>query len=113
MNNVSSKYGSYSSTQISTVKKSLQKSIFYLLLYVDPQTRDQYPGINVDEAFQSLQYRLNGLNSILLEPPELVETMVYLEAAQQVFGGKPFDFKAYRKLVLDAGAEIMKVKEVD
>lgn len=113
MNNVSSKYGSYSSTQISTVKKSLQKSIFYLLLYVDPQTRDQYPGINVNEAFQSLQYRLNGLNSILLEPPELVETMSYLEAAQQVFGDEPFDFKVYRKLVLDAGATIMKVKEVD
>ena len=109
---IKAKYGNYSSAQISSVKKSLQKSIFYLLLYVDPQTQDQYPGINVNEAFQSLQYRLNGLNSILLEPPELVETMGYLEAAQQVYNGDFFDFKVYRKLILDAGAEIMKVKEV-
>ena len=112
-NCVNTKYGNYSSYQISSVKKTLQKSIFYLLLYVDPQTKDQYPDIDVNEAFKSLQFRINGLNSILLEPPELVETMSYLEAAQQVFGDEPFDFKVYRKLVLDAGATIMKVKEVD
>lgn len=106
------KYGDYSPTQISSVKKSLQKSIFYLLLYVDPQTRDQYPGIDVNKAFQSLQFRINGLNSILLEPPELVETMGYLESAQQIWNNE-FDFATYRKLILDAGAEIMKVKEVD
>lgn len=106
------KYGSYSPTQISSVKKSIQKSIFYLLLYVDPQTKDKYPDINIDEAFNSLQLRLNGLNSILLEPPELVETMSYLESAWQVYHGD-FDFMSYRKLILDAGAEIMKVKEVD
>lgn len=106
------KYGDYSSAQISSVKKTLQKSIFYLLLYVDPQTRDQYPEIDVNKAFQSLQFRINGLNSILLEPPELVETMGYLESAQQIWNNE-FDFATYRKLILDAGAEIMKVKEVD
>lgn len=107
------KYGDYSSTQISSVKKTIQKSIFYLLLYVDPQTRGQYPGIDVNEAFKSLQFRINGLNSILLEPPELVETMGYLESAQRIFNDVNFDFASYRKLILDAGAEIMKVKEVD
>ena len=106
------KYGEYSSSQISSVKKTLQKSIFYLLLYVDPQTKSQYPNIDVNEAFQSLQFRINGLNSILLEPPELVETMSYLESAQQVYNGE-FNFPVYRKLILDAGATIMKVKEVE
>ena len=106
------KYGSYSSSQIASIKRSLQKAIFFLLLYVDPQTRDQYPGIDVNKAFQSLQFRINGLNSILLEPPELVETMGYLESAQQIWNNE-FDFATYRKLILDAGAEIMKVKEVD
>lgn len=106
------KYGCYSSTQISSIKKSIQKSIFYLLLYVDPQTRDQYPDIDVNKAFQSLQFRINGLNSILLEPPELVATMGYLESAQQIWNSD-FNFITYRKLILDAGAEIMKVKEVD
>jgi len=106
------KYGNYSSTQISSVKHSIQKSIFFLLLYVDPKTRDDYPGIDVDEAFRSLQLRLNGLNSILLEPPEVVNTMSYLESAWQIYDGD-YDFMSYRKLILDAGAEIMKIKEVD
>ena len=109
---LNAKYGSYSSSQISSVKKTLQKSIFYLLLYVDPQTKDQYHNIDVNEAFRSLQFRINGLNSILLEPPELVETMCYLESAQQIFNNN-FDYMSYRKLILDAGAEIMKIKEVD
>ena len=106
------KYGKYSQTQVSSIKRSFQKSIFFLLLYVDPDTRDNYPNIDVNEAFKSLQLRLSGLNSILLEPPELVRTMSYLESALQVYNGD-FDFMRYRKLILDAGAEIMKIKEVD
>lgn len=101
------KYGSYSSEQISSVKHSLQKAIFFLLLYVDPKTRGEYPNVNVDEAFQSLLYRINGLNSLLLEPPELVDTMSYLESARQMLNGD-FDFRTYRKLILDAGAEIVR-----
>lgn len=106
------KYGEYSQTQISQIKRSFQKSIFFLLLYVDPETRDNYPNIDINEAFKSLQLRLNGLNSILLEPPELVRTMSYLESALQIYNGD-FDFMRYRKLILDAGAEIMKIKEVE
>lgn len=106
------KYGEYSSAQVSSIKHSIQKSIFFLLLYVDPETRDNYPNIDVNEAFRSLQLWLNGLNSILLEPPELVRTMSYLESAMQIYNGD-FDFMRYRKLILDAGAEIMKIKEVE
>lgn len=106
------KYGKYSSAQIASIKRSVQKSIFFLLLYVDPETRDNYPNIDVNEAFRSLQLWLNGLNSILLEPPELVRTMSYLESAMQIYNGD-FDFMRYRKLILDAGAEIMKIKEVE
>ena len=106
------KYGKYSSAQIASIKRSVQKSIFFLLLYVDPETRDNYPNINVEEAFKGLQLRLSGLNSILLEPPELAKTMSYLESALQVYNGD-FDFMCYRKLILDAGAEIMKIKEVE
>lgn len=48
------KYGKYSSAQVSSIKHSIQKSIFFLLLYVDPETRDNYPNIDVNEAFRSL-----------------------------------------------------------
>lgn len=106
------KYGTYSPDQISSVKQSIQKSIFFLLLYVDPKTKDEYPEVDVNDAFRNLQLRISGLNGILHEPPELVNVMSYLESAQQVYQGD-FDFYTYRKLILDAGSEVMKVKEVD
>jgi hypothetical protein len=107
------KYGSYSSAQIHSTKLSIRKSIFFLLLYVDPNTKGDYPHINVTDAFRSLQYRLNGLNSILLEPPELVDTMSILESAMNEYNSECFSFDVYRKLILDAGSRIMDVKEGD
>lgn len=107
------KYGRYSSNQIASVKSHIRKSIFFLLLYVDPQTKDEYPDIDVVNAFHNLQYKLNGLNSILLEPPELIETMSILETALMEYQNDNFDFRKYRKLILDAGSEIMKIKEGD
>jgi hypothetical protein len=62
------------------------------LLYVDPKTRDEYSGVNVADAFYSLQKKLNGLNSILLEPIELVETMSLLESAYMEYNSDCFDF---------------------
>jgi len=53
------------------------------------------------------------LNEILREPPELVETMTLLEAALNEYKSECFAYKTYRKLVLDAGACIMRVKEDD
>mgnify|MGYP007070326373 FL=1 len=103
-----SKYGHYSSKQVASTKYHIRKSIFFLLLYVDPQTKDEYPDIDVVDAFHNLQYKLNGLNSILLEPPELIETMSLLEAALMEYQSEDFDFHVYRKLILGAGSEIMK-----
>lgn len=110
---MTAKYGSYSSAQIMSIKTAIRKSIFFLLLYVDPETKDEYPDIDVADAFRSLQYRLNGLNSILFEPPEIIQTMSLLEAAYNEYMKSDFEFRNYRKLILDAGAEIMKVKECD
>lgn len=110
---VKTKYGYYSSAQIESTKRSLRKTIFFLLLYVDPQTSGEYPDINVEEAFHSLQYKLNGLNSILLESPAIVETMSFLEAALEEYTSECFDWLRYRKLILDAGSAIMRLKEGD
>lgn len=107
------KYGSYSPTQIHSTKHNLRKAIFFLLLYVDPKTKNEYKDIDVEEAFLGLQYKLNGLNSLLLEPPQLIETMSLLESALDVYKSECFDWKLYRKLILDAGAKIMEVEEGD
>lgn len=106
------KYGKFSECQISEIKQALRKQIFFLILYVDPDTKEEYSNVNVDNAFVHLLYKLGGLNSILCEPPELVTVISLLEAARIEYGKENFNYRIYRKLILDSGAEILKIEEV-
>ena len=56
---------------------------------------------------------MGGMNELLLCQPELVTTMSLLQAALIEFNNPEFDFGKYRKLILDAGAEINKLREED
>lgn len=107
------KYGDFVPSQISSTKKKIQKSIFFLLLCVDPKTKDQYSGIDVDDAFRDILYKISGLNEILFHPAELVTVISLLEAALVEYNKIDFRFPVYRKLILDAGAEVLKIGEVD
>lgn len=106
------KYGEFTSNQMSETKKYLRKRIFFLLLIVDPQTRNDYLNINVNDAFNSELTKIGGMNNILFNPPELVRIMSLLEAALMEYQKECFDFGKYRKLILDAGNEVLKIKEV-
>lgn len=107
------KYGNLSSHQISSVKSYIQKSIFYLLLYVDPKESINFPQVDVNKAFQHVFDQLIGFNKILLEPPEIPIVMNCLETALTIYNddSSDFNFQRYRKLILDAGSKIMEVKE--
>lgn len=109
------KYGTYSDKQLTDSTSYIRKQIFYLLLYVDPKTKEEYKDTDVNKAFNGLMYKLNGLNSLLLEPPALVSVMSMLEAAlleyQNILNNSEFNFGKYRKLILDAGNEVLKIKE--
>lgn len=106
------KYGVFSENQIQEIKQYIRKRIFFLLLIVDPKTRNDYENINVSDAFYSELTKIGGLNSILYEPPELVRIISLLEAALIEYQKECFDFGKYRKLILDAGNEVLKIKEV-
>lgn len=101
------KYGEIKDEQVLGIRRSLQKAIFFLLLYVDPETKDNYD-VNIEQAFFDIQNRLCGLNELFNYSSELIITMSFLERALQVYksGG---EFSVYRKLILDAGAEVMKI----
>ena len=113
MNRVKHLYGEFTQSQIAQIKKSLRGSIFFLLLCVDPQTSWEYENIDVNKCFEGLLLKLGGMNDLLMNQPEIVTTMSLLQAAMNEFNKIDFDFKVYRKLVLDAGAEIKKLKEGD
>lgn len=107
-------YGDFTQNQISSTKTMIRKKIFLLLLIVDPNTKDkeEYKDIDVDKAFCNLQYELAGLNSILGEPQELVTIISLLQSAWTELKSESFKFSVYRKLILDAGAKVLSIKEV-
>ena len=104
-------YGEFSENQIAQTKKSLRGSIFFLLLCVDPKTSWEYQDVDVNKCFNGLLLKIGGLNELLLKQPEVVTTMSLLQAALMEFNNPDFNFGVYRKLILDAGAEIEKLRE--
>lgn len=106
------KYGEFTDNQIAITKQKMRKQIYFLLLCVDPKTKDEYKNIDINQAFDSLLRRFGGFNELLSYPPELVKVMSLLEAALMELNNPDFSFNSYRKLVLDAGSEVLNIKEV-
>ena len=105
------KYGRFTREQIDEEKKSLRKKIFYLLLCVDPNTKQDVGEVDVDRMFNGILYRIEGLNIALFYPPEIVGVISLLLRAKEEYDTPGTEFAVYRKLILDAGAEILKIGE--
>lgn len=106
-------YCDFTQEQIAQTKKSIRGSIFFLLLCVDPKTSNEYENVDVNKCFEGLLLKLGGMNDLFMNQPEIVTTMSLLQAALNEFNKIDFNFHIYRKLILDAGAEIDKLKEGD
>ena len=104
------KYGEFADMQISEIKEILRKRIFFLLLVAeDLEAKTKFPEVDLEQANTTLLWRISGLNELLGKPTELVTVLSLLEEARNTI--KPdFDFGKYRKLILDAGAEVMKIQ---
>ncbi len=105
-------YGEFSENQIVETKKSLRSSIFFLLLCADPETAYLHKDVDISKAFDNLLYKIDGLNSLLCYQQIIVDIMSLLKEAQNIYNSPDYDFQVYRKLVLDAGAEVLKLEEV-
>lgn len=105
-------YGTYSNEQFENFKEKLHKKLFWLLLYKDPQTKDRYKNIDFDRYFTVIMKEINGLNDLLLYPVEIVEIMDVLQTAYNETKKENFDYREYRKFVLDAHALVDKINKV-
>ena len=101
------KYGSFSENQMSDYKKKLHNSIHWLL--VDKENDYKL----LDEYFNTTLLKLNAMNELLSYPNDIVSLYETLEAARIVLNSNDFNFKTYRKLILDAHSLIDKLPEVD
>lgn len=107
------KYGDFSGLQIKEIKEKMRKQIFFLLRIVDPETKGNYHDVDVDEAIENVLRTYGSLNNLLGYPEEFVHVMVMLNAAYSEYQkGADFDWKVYRKLILDAGHAVLAIKEV-
>lgn len=104
-------YGNFPKKQVEKLCKSLRGSIFFLLVSVDPKTKDEHKDVDVEQNFDYIFNRLNSLNKLLINRVELVDVMSMLHTARLEYRKPDFDFKVYRKLILDAGAEVERLKE--
>lgn len=110
---VNYKYGDFADMQVADIIQILRKRIFWLLLYAeDRDAGKNFPGVDLEKANTSLLWRIAGLNKLLGEPPELVTVLSLLEEALDNIK-TDFNFAKYRKLILDAGAEIVKIVPSD
>ena len=96
------KYGHFEESQIKEYTIKLHKELFWLLLYKDPETKEKFPNMNYEKYFMGLMKKLDGLNELLMYPVEMVSIMSLLEAAYIETNKSEFDYKTYRKLILDA-----------
>lgn len=106
------KYGEFSESQVHDAKELIRKRIYFLLLIVDPETKEHYKEVDVLKAFDSVITDVAGFNDLLGCPVELVTILSKLDAALLEYQREDFRWKKYRKLILDSGNEVLKLKEV-
>lgn len=99
----------FTNEQVDCEKRLLQKKIFYLLLVVDPDTAEEYPNVDVRAAFEDIFSDLDGINEIFSYPIEIVNVAKRLAKALKEYESSDFEFKKYRKFILDAGSEVAKI----
>ena len=102
----------FSPKQISEYKIKMRKQIFFLLLIVDPDTKAEYKDVNVEEVFENVMHVFGGYNSLMHCPVPMVTVLSMLKAARDELHSQDFNFRTYRKLILDAGSEVLKIEEV-
>lgn len=104
------KYGCFSDTEVAEYRKKLHNKMFWLLLYKDPKTAQQYAYVDFEKYFNTLMKEINGLNSMLsCQSFGLIELMSILQAAYNETLLDDFNYHQYRKFILDAHALLDKI----
>lgn len=99
---MNSLYGGFTAEQLDEYRAKLHNKLFWLLLYKDPETCNEFSDVDFDKYFINLMRELNGLCDILMHPSGIIEMMSVLQAAYNESCKADYDYKVYRKFVLDA-----------
>ena len=112
-NMVTHKYGEFKQEQTEYYQQKLRKKIFWLVLYTDKNTKDDFENIDVIKYHENLLFEISNYNKLLLYPKDFVEIINTLESALTILKSDDFNFNRYKKLVFDAGALMQRLKVGD
>lgn len=112
-NLVPHKYGELKFLKLITISRNYEKKIFWLVLYTDKNTKEDFENIDVVKYHKNLLFEISNCNKLLLYPKDFVEIINSLECALSVLQSEEFDFNKYKKLVFDAGALLQRMKVGD
>ena len=110
---ISHKYGEFKQEQTEYYQNKLRKKIFWLVLYTDKNTKDDFENIDVVKYHENLLFEISNYNALLFYPKDFVEIINTLEQALNILKSDSFDFQRYKKLVFDAGALMQRMKVGD
>lgn len=96
-------------SQFEEFKDKLHKEIHWLLIYKDPRETEKYSHVNFNKYFEGLMRRLDGMNSLMFYPKNMIFLLDNLEAAYLETIKDDFNYSAYRKLIFDAQASVDKI----
>lgn len=102
-------YGHFDDLQIEEYKEKLHKEMFWLLLYKDPKTKDEFKNVDFEKYFINLMKKIDDLNTLLFYPVEIIAIMSLLQAALNETRSDDFNYRSYRKLILDAHSLVDKI----
>lgn len=112
-NLVEYKYGTFKPDQVEYYKKRLRKKIFWLILYTDRNTNEDFNNVDVVKYHENLLFEIASLNKLLLYPDNYVEVINTLESALNILKSDHFNFHQYKKLVFNAGDLMEQIKVGD
>ena len=97
-------YGEFSKKQIMQYSKLMHNEIHKLLLYEDPNITEKIFDNEQDfkNYFHNLLVKFSGLNELLNYPVHLINFISTLQAAYSESQNNNFNFKEFRRLILDA-----------
>lgn len=100
-------YCEFNEEQFAAYVKKLHSMIHWLLVYKD----ENNPVLG--DYFSVIQSKIAGFNSLLMNPPEMIELMGLIECARlEYLKGDACDSKVYRRTILDAHSVIDKIGAV-
>lgn len=104
-------YGGLSDEQFIKWIDQLHRKIFWLLIYKDPCNGDKYIHVDYEKYFESVMDNLAGMNKLISGSEVMLELMTMLEASHIETQKTDYDFRRFRKYILDSEALVDKLKE--